>query len=76
MDDLVGSCGGFIGLFLGYALVQIPQLIEFVMIALKRKMSDEKLTTVKIRATNTPQKSREVNGPSELSDGQPVTEII
>ena len=28
-DDLVGSCGGFIGLFLGYALIQIPELLEF-----------------------------------------------
>ena len=72
----MGSCGGFIGLFLGYALVQIPQLIEFVMIALKRKMSKEKLPTVQIRAFSTPKESREVNGPSELSDGEPVTEII
>ena len=75
LDDLVGSCGGFIGLFLGYALVQIPQLIEFVMIALKRKVSEEKLATVQIRAINTPQESREVKGPTELSIGQSVKEI-
>ena len=27
-DDLVGSCGGYIGLFLGYALIQIPRTIK------------------------------------------------
>ena len=26
-DDLVGACGGYIGLFLGYALIQIPRAI-------------------------------------------------
>ena len=31
-DDLVGSCGGFIGLFLGYALIQIPHSIESVLL--------------------------------------------
>ena len=28
LDDLIGSCGGYIGLFLGYALIQFPQFIE------------------------------------------------
>ena len=31
-DDLVGSCGGFIGLFLGYALIQIPHSIESILL--------------------------------------------
>ena len=29
-DDLVGTCGGYIGLFLGYALVKFPRLIEII----------------------------------------------
>ena len=37
LDDLIGSCGGYIGLFLGYALVQFPQLIELIFQILKRK---------------------------------------
>lgn len=27
-EDLVGTCGGYTGLFLGYALIQFPRLIE------------------------------------------------
>ena len=38
-DDLVGSCGGFIGLFLGYALIQIPELIEFACHIVKKRYS-------------------------------------
>ena len=26
LDDVVGTVGGFIGLFLGYALIQVPDL--------------------------------------------------
>ena len=29
-DDLVGTIGGYIGLFLGYALIQFPDLIELI----------------------------------------------
>ena len=43
-DDLVGSCGGVIGLFLGYALVQIPHLIEYTIYALMRKISSQRIT--------------------------------
>ena len=38
-DDLVGTCGGYIGLFLGYALIQLPRLIEKTVQALKQKIS-------------------------------------
>ena len=34
-DDLVGTVGGYIGLFLGYALVQFPALIESLCNSLK-----------------------------------------
>ena len=43
-DDLVGSCGGFIGLFLGYALVQIPHLIESMLHALIKNFSSQSAT--------------------------------
>ena len=36
-DDLVGSCGGYIGLFLGYALIQIPRGIRLRFNAMKEK---------------------------------------
>ena len=39
MDDFVGTCGGYFGLFLGYALIQFPQLIENAFKTLKQKVS-------------------------------------
>ena len=30
LDDLVGTCGGYIGMFLGYALIQFPQFLQFM----------------------------------------------
>ena len=29
-DDLTGTCGGYIGMFLGYALIQLPQFLQFL----------------------------------------------
>ena len=37
-DDLVGACGGYIGLFLGYALIQFPYLLDFMFNILKKKV--------------------------------------
>ena len=39
MDDLVGTCGGYFGLFLGYALIQFPRLIQNTCDLMKRKIS-------------------------------------
>ena len=30
LDDLVGTCGGYIGMILGYSLVQFPKLLQFI----------------------------------------------
>ena len=30
LDDLAGTCGGYIGMFLGYALIQFPQFLQFI----------------------------------------------
>ena len=38
IDDLVGTCGGYIGLFLGYAVVQLPKLIEELYGVIKQKI--------------------------------------
>ena len=38
MDDLVGTCGGYIGLFLGYALIQFPRLVENMFDSMKHKI--------------------------------------
>ena len=54
LDDLVGTCGGYIGLFLGYALIQFPQLIEKTVEALKQKMS--------------PRNAREIIGKMEMGE--------
>ena len=42
LDDLIGACGGYIGLFLGYALIQFPQLIEFTFHMIKGKVVTRK----------------------------------
>ena len=46
LDDLVGSCGGYIGLFLGYALIQFPQILENAFDSLKRKFYNEKIDSM------------------------------
>ena len=38
IDDLVGTCGGYIGLFLGYAVVQLPKLIEVLYHTIKKQL--------------------------------------
>ena len=53
-DDLVGTCGGYIGLFLGYALIQLPRLIEKTVQALKQKIS--------------PRNAREMIGKMEMGE--------
>ena len=30
LDDFAGTCGGYIGMFLGYALIQFPQSLQFI----------------------------------------------
>ena len=30
LDDFVGTCGGYIGMFLGYALIQFPQFLLII----------------------------------------------
>ena len=35
LDDLIGSCGGYIGLFLGYALIQFPEFIKHMFRGMK-----------------------------------------
>ena len=38
LDDLVGTCGGYIGMFLGYALIQFPRFLEKTFLAIKQKV--------------------------------------
>ena len=30
-DDFAGTCGGYIGMFLGYALIQFPEFLQFIL---------------------------------------------
>ena len=39
IDDLVGTCGGYIGLFLGYAVVQFPKLLELLYQTIKQQLT-------------------------------------
>ena len=50
LDDVIGTCGGYIGLFLGYALVQFPQFIEFTFQTLKRNILTRKACQIKQKA--------------------------
>ena len=45
-DDLVWTCGGYIGLFLGYALIQFPRLIEVLLHTIKRKLASANVQNV------------------------------
>ena len=38
LDDVVGTIGGFIGLFLGYALVQMPDFIDYLLFFLQNQI--------------------------------------
>ena len=36
IDDVVGTIGGYVGLFMGYALVQFPDMIEIMVDFIKK----------------------------------------
>ena len=46
---LYETCGGYIGLFLGYALIQFPRLIENGFLTLKHKISTHKSISCQIQ---------------------------
>ena len=39
LDDLVGTCGGYIGMFLGYAFIQFPRFLELTFLIIKQKLA-------------------------------------
>ena len=41
-DDFVGTCGGYIGMFLGYALIQFPQFLQVIFHKIKNNFFSEK----------------------------------
>ena len=44
-DSLVGNMGGYMGLFLGYSLVQVPNLIEVMARVVMRQKASKQITT-------------------------------
>ena len=42
-DELVGNVGGYIGLFLGYALIQLPKLIMSLLHSLKKSIRKKRI---------------------------------
>ena len=38
LDDFVGNCGGYIGMFLGYALIQFPQFLQFIFHKIRKEI--------------------------------------
>ena len=53
LDDLVGMLGGYLGLFMGYALVQLPSLIS-LLINLITRMNDAKARNITCLKENGP----------------------
>ena len=47
LDNLVGALGGYIGLFLGYSLIQFPVLVEFTFYTLKKEILSRKFRKIK-----------------------------
>ena len=43
IDDLVGSVGGFVGLFMGYAIVQFPSFASSAVHFIKRRLFKSKI---------------------------------
>ena len=37
MDDVVGAVGGYVGLFMGYSIVQFPDAIMFVIANIQKR---------------------------------------
>ena len=40
IDDVVGTIGGYVGLFMGYAVVQFPNMIRCLMSFMQRRFSN------------------------------------
>ena len=38
IDDVVGTVGGYVGLFMGYAIVQFPDMIRSILYLAKRRL--------------------------------------
>ena len=45
-DDVVGTVGGYIGMFLGYAMVQIPGSIALILNSMKQRKNKGKANYV------------------------------
>ena len=45
-DDVVGTVGGYIGMFLGYAMVQIPGSIALILNSMKQRRNKGKTNYV------------------------------
>ena len=46
LDDLVGMIGGYLGLFMGYALVQLPKMISMLVRWPKRLLEKKRSSEV------------------------------
>ena len=46
-DDLVGAVGGYVGLFLGYAWVQLPRSIASIVNSMKQSKNERKRNYLK-----------------------------
>ena len=45
-DDVIGTVGGYIGLFLGYAMVQVPGSIALILNSMKQRKNKGKANYV------------------------------
>ena len=42
VQDLIGNCGGYLGLFLGYALMQLPELLSLAVSKFRKVVGEER----------------------------------
>ena len=80
LDDLVGMIGGYLGLFLGYALVQIPLLVSILLKWTNRlwekNISRNKIDNLTSQHQTKDTKSKENDEDAKRTEGLPKEEPV
>ena len=80
LDDLVGMIGGYLGLFLGYALVQIPLLLSILLKwtnqLWEKNISRNKIDNLTSQHQTKDTKSKENDEDAKRTEGLPKKEPV
>ena len=49
IDDVVGTVGGYVGLFMGYAIVQFPDMMRSIIYLAKRRLLNTEEVTMSFK---------------------------